>query len=111
MQVENQATGGKGGLTTCDSEGTKCKYESSSESESKDHDVTSDGDITEHESRCRELKKSIWNSYWESAERAEERFTIEGTSSRLPGAAATCGSYEATICEEGAASLQRGWQH
>jgi hypothetical protein len=75
--------------------------ESSSESESKEYDDTSDGDITEHESRCRELNESRWNSYWESV----EKFTTEGTSSRLPGAAATCGNYEATICEEEAASF------
>jgi hypothetical protein len=79
--------------------------ENSSESESKEYDDTSDGDINEHESRCRELNESRWNSYWESVDRAEERFAIAGTSSHLPDAATTCGNYEATICEEGASSF------
>jgi hypothetical protein len=71
----------------------------SDENSSETDDVTAEGDITEHESLCRELNESGWNSYWESVDRAEERFTIEGTSSRSAGAAATCGN-----CEEGAAS-------
>jgi hypothetical protein len=82
--------------------------ESSSESRAEDRGVKSDGEITEHESQyCitgRELNERRWNSYWKSVERAEERFTIEGTSG-LPGGGAICGNYEAAICEEGAASF------
>jgi hypothetical protein len=65
--------------------------ESSSESD--------DGDITPHESLCRQLNVSRCNSDYESVERAEGRFTIEGPSSGSSGAASTCGN-----CEEGTAS-------
>ncbi|XP_023717755.1 PHD and RING finger domain-containing protein 1-like [Cryptotermes secundus] len=73
-----------------------------------DDDPAEEEDITEHASwYCtagRELTENRRNPYRESQERVVRRSESAGTSSWLPGVAATSGNNEATICGGGTSS-------